>query len=265
MFTIDDKNWQDHLVNPSHGGKFHGLKLRYGATFEPQRVYTLEEAGIEVYDLPTIKERLAEEAANGSSIESLINSYNIPPEDQNGFGQCWLYGPCQAFAVTSLIEGEGYRFPSPNALAYMIGAGGWGNGGGDPTDSTNGLINTGGVRRELWPSDASGQTTRYNTAAAKADCDNNKLTVVIQLSDDPQTMLLQSASCYLQKKVTIDTYDWWNHVVLGVGAGWISGELQRRIRNQWGDWGEKGFGWLAGSKKYSSPTWVVCRVTASTR
>jgi hypothetical protein len=54
-------------------------------------------------------------------------------------------------------------------------------------------------------------------------------------------------SCLLSLIPVAGGYNWWSHEVTLMR---LSIEIRLRIYNSWGNWGEEGFGWLDGNRRY---------------
>lgn len=272
-YLIDDTNWQTVAGDGKEvtvNGHKRPLAAKIKRPFQSVSKLTLRDVGLQVYSEAETKQRIAVKTANKSWLKDRV--YSLERMDQNGYGQCWACGPCVAFRSASARQGGFVRLLSMNPLARDSGYRNWGSGGGDPSDSVETLCTKGTARctlpngQPLWPQDSSGHSEKWDTSAAKADYDNNRVTVCIEIRSG-SAGFLEFCSAIIQDIPLVCTWSWWNHVT---AANWLavssSGEIQVGIENSWGeDYGDNGFGLLAGSRKYSSGTWGFVQVTQSTR
>lgn len=266
LITIDDSNFQQVLGDGERvwvNGHWRYLSAKVEKPRFTCSRTTMAEANLQVFAEDELKDRINQIKKDRAWIKDLMYETECP--DQDGYGQCWCFGTCEAFWMRSWLQGGMPRMLSPNALARDAGYSNWGSGGGDPTDSVNTLIKTGGVRESIWPSDSSGHSMKWDTPQANADHDENKIVTCVEIEPGKAGYLAQ-VSAVVQGCPLVCTWNWWNHVTAGCWAEVVGSEIQFGIRNSWGtDWSDRGFGLLAGTRKYSSATWAIVEVTQSTK
>lgn len=267
--VIGDHNYQQFLGN-GQWVDYNGHRRYLSAKIQPGRpklrgAMTLEQAGISLIPQSEWGDRIKDQESLQSSLKHLLKRHGATPSDQDGVGQCWIFGTCSAAETTILRQGGILRRPSPQSLAYQIyGGSGWGNGGGWPAESVQALMDNGAARASIWPESTSGQSSRYNTAQAQADCANHKLVKMIELGD--QNMFAELITCLLLNIAVGCSWDWWNHYTEACYAGLSGSEVCTGIRNSWGEWGDgDGFGLLAGSKKTPGEAFAFLEMTQSTQ
>lgn len=268
LITIDDSNYQqftgdgETVVDTVTGRTFYN-RAKVVRKFQSVSTVTMEQAGLAVFSESELKDRIAQIERDQAWVKDLM--YDTPCPDQNGYGQCWAFGPCIAFWMRSWLQGGKPRMLSPNQAAYRAGYRNWGSGGGDPGDAVDVLVKIGGVREDIWPVGSSGHSTKWDTPQAKSDQEHNKATLIVEIPGGSKGWLAQ-ASAVVQGIPLCCTWSWWNHVTSGCWLKVVGSEIQFGIRNSWGqDWSDNGYGLLAGSKKYSSNTFAFVEVTQSTQ
>lgn len=262
QIIIGDNNWQE-FVGDGESVVIDGHRRYFG--FKPtagrMRVapfMTLEKAGVPLIPESDWASRAQKMLDDKADLKSLC--YHLEPLDQNGRGQCHLYGNCSAMRGLSVRQGGVLRCPSAQSLAYAVWGGrSWGNSGADPASSFEALLEQGAARSEIWPMDGDGQSSRFATPEAEADRANLKLLVGVELGID-NDMWKETVSCLLQGIPVSVAFGWWNHHVCGYSY-LPNGNLV--ILNSWGDWSDNGFGELSGSKKYPDQAFAFIRMAQS--
>lgn len=260
---IDDDNYRQHLGDGEEV-TINGQVRKFGCVRTPGRMraapqMTLAAAGVQLIPESEWAARAQQRLDDAADIKSL--TYATECLDQDGRGQCWLYGNCGAFRSRCVIQGGVIRLPSVQSLAWAIyGGRSWGNRGGDPADSFEALMDQGAARSQLWPMNGEGQSGKCKTDAAEADRANNHLLVGVELGHENKRWN-ELVSCLLQGIPCAACWDWWSHHT-EVCDYMPSGNL--RGRNSWSaDYGDNGFYELAGSKKFPSGAWAFVQVTQS--
>lgn len=153
------------------------------------------------------------------------------PTDQNGLPTCWAAGTCHAFMTNRVMQGGSLEFISPCSIAVPISGG---HSGGYEGDAVEYFLKYGGVRESLW-----GPTDTRRSLDGDPRCGQDRklfraLEVLeLQSEEDFATACLLGFACTV-------AYNWWSHVVMLADLVAIeSGSLGFRIRNNWGDWGDK--------------------------
>ena len=261
QLIIDDTNYQ-HFVD---GGQHAGGRV-FGAAMVPGRArasgLTLADVGIPIIPEAEWPDRIAAKNKAKSWLKDM--TYDLDSLNQRSEGQCWLFGNCGAMRSLSVRQGGMLRLPSPQSLVYIIeGYRNWGCRGGDPADSAQALHETGAARDELWPADPNvGRNRKYATDAAEADRANNMAVLMVELGHENK-IWPEVVSCLLQDIPVGVCFEWWYHHVEGCYLDYDR-EVRLGIRNSWGNDGfgnDRGFGLLAGQKKYPSGAWAFVEMT----
>ena len=258
MITIHDDN--SHLFSDEQA-EHGGVRRVFGAKMVPGRFRatptTLGDVGIGLFPESEWPDRIAEKAKAGSWLKDL--TYGLPALNQRSVGQCWLFGNCGAMRALSVKSGGVLRLPSVQCLAYSLRGSyrRWGNGGGDPADSAQALVDVGACRDELWPSDPSvGQSAKYWTNAAQDDRLNLRCDRMVELGRD-EDIWLELGTCLLKGVPVGVCFDWWGHHVWAAWLEFVSREVQLGIDNSWGpEWSDNGYGLLAGKRKRPDGAWA---------
>jgi hypothetical protein len=263
LLVIGDDNWQDHCDGGKHAAGSFGC-VRTPGRMRAMPEMTLENSGSPLVPQSDWKSRAEKMVAAKATLKDL--AYDTRALDQDGVGQCWLFGNCGAVRTLSIRQGGIARLPSPQSLAYALRSdyARWGVNGGDPADSAEALVKFGAARAELWTDDpAEGRDSKLATDAAEADRENNRVTRCVELGHENDRWD-EVVSCALQNIPMGVCFDWWSHHVEGVGVIVKGGELCLLCRNSWGaDYGDNGFFALAGRKKYPSGAWAFVEATYS--
>lgn len=258
---IDDSNWREHSEGGELAvGSFGCLRPKYRARAVPE--FTFADIQIPLIPESEWGDRIRAKDAAKSWLKDL--TYEQDSLDQDGRGQCHLYGNCGAFRTLTTKQGGIPRCPSAQALAWNTWDGrSWGNRGADPADSFETLIAEGAARDSIWPMDGDGQSSRYNTDAAQADALNMRLVRGVELGHEDD-IWREVISCVLQNIPCSAAFNWWGHHVEMPWAGLKGTEVCSGGRNSWGNsYADRGFFLLSGSRKRPSAAWAFVEATYS--
>jgi hypothetical protein len=261
---IGDHNWQDHAIGGPHAkGSFGCLRPKWKVRRNP--LVTFADLSIPLIPEQEWGDRTKEMQADRSFIKDVCQSKG--PQnfclDQNGRGQCHVYGHCGGVRSATILQGGVIRLPSAQALAYNTWDGrSWGNNGADPAESFQCLVNEGAARHTIWPMDGEGQSSKFNTPQAKADTQNMRLVRAVELGHEAP-ILQEVFSCIFSRIAGSWCQDWWSHHEEAMcWAGFSGTEVCPGGRNSWGaDYGEDGYFLLSGSKKTPDGAWAFAEVT----
>ena len=252
--TIDDSNWQDFVpdsedrVRTANGDQFCGLKPpAEDDLMTCLSVVPWEASGLIEFDEKELKERLEDMWAAEASIMQRV--YHTDALHQSR-GTCWIHGTCQAAMQLLEMSNLPYRTLSPASVAYHCYSN-FGVNGGYPAKGVEAFQQHGCSTVQTWPEN--GHSKGYNTPESKAERVHNWLEEIVLVgSGEGAFRKLLSAHC--QGKPGGASFSWWSHYVDSCW-GRYDGELKLGIRNSWGNsgYGDKGFGLLAGRRKY--PAW----------
>lgn len=153
------------------------------------------------------------------------------PTNQGSRPTCWAAGTCHAFMTNRVMQGGSVEFLSPCSIAVPISGG---NSGGYEGDAVEYFLKYGGVREKFW-----GPTDTSRSLDGRPECANDrklfKALEVLELTSEEEF----ATACLLGFACTV-AYDWWSHVVSLADFVEIErGSFGFRIRNNWGDWGDK--------------------------
>lgn len=276
---IGGHNWHKY-ANETPQGQSKGLVPRNYAT-HPRGCHP----NVKAVDFPTIprgewSERLRDKVARKGLLSDILLDRNVPCLDQNGRGYCWFHSGTGAVQAVRAIMGQ----PTVGLSAYSGACkiknfrdeGGWGAQGADF------LAQYGVCDETVWP-----QRATQRSLDNPANWENaKKYRLTCQLADmqsaqyDRNLTWDQYVTLWLLGFPTIDDHNWWGHSIFGcdlVEGAQVrhlcrnedSGKIMDlaefdlcwsmddeatagfggRIRNSWGaEWGQQGFGVLAGSK-----------------
>jgi hypothetical protein len=254
--VIDEDNWRqftpddEGVVHTREGDQYCGLK---GPT-DPNEMQTImrvmpwENSGLVVYDERELRERLEDMWAARSSIMHRV--YHTDALRQTR-GTCWIHGTIQSAMMLIEMSGLPYRTLSPASVGAHCYRN-FGVNGGYPSLGVQKFQEHGATTVQTWPEN--GHDRRYDTATSRAERPHNWLEEVV-LVGSGQEAFIKLLSAHCQGKPGGASFDWWRHYV-ATGYGRHNGrELLLGIRNSWGNtgYGDKGFGLLAGNRKY--PRW----------
>jgi hypothetical protein len=252
---INDDNWQGYVPDASYCVKdnqgneyFTGCLPVEEWDVASMATREFESSGIVMYDEREIRERLEDMWAAQASLMHFGYQFDCLRQTK---GTCWIHGTCQAAGVMLAKAGLPYRVPSPASVAYHCYTN-FGVNGGYPSLGVQKFQEHGAARVELWGENA--HDRRLDTVTTKADRIHQMLEEVVVLGSGEQGFWrCMSAIC--QGIPTGISLSWWRHYVEAPWGRVDRGEVKIGARNTWGNngYGDKGYGLLAGSRKY--PSW----------
>lgn len=261
---IDDSNYSDYVADADYRLKDNeGNEFFTGCLpvedWDAARMKTVpfEASGIVVYDEQEIKERLEDMWAAQASL--MHAGYQYDSLHQNA-GTCWIHGTCGAASLMLAADGLPYRVPSPMSVAFHCYRN-YGVRGGYPSLGVDKFQEFGAVHTGLW-----GENDRRDNLdpATSGNRKHQWLEEVVETgSGEVGFWKCMSAIC--QGHPVGLSYSWWSHYVYGCWGRVDGREVQIGIRNSWGNsgYGDKGFGLLAGRRKYPSWSCVFLRMRQS--
>ena len=252
--VINDTNYSDFVpdddgrIRTADGDQFCGLlPPSEDDMMTCLRVMPWENSGLVVYDEQELKERLEDMWAAESSIMHRV--YHTDALRQTR-GTCWIHGTCQAAMQLVEMANLPYRTLSPASVAYHC-YNNFGVNGGYPAKGVEMFQQHGCSTIKTWPEN--GHSGRYDTDDSKEERTHNWLEEVVLVGSGEEAFI-KLLSAHVQGKPGGASFSWWRHYV-GTCYGRYDKELLLGLRNSWGNsgYGDKGFGLLAGRKKY--PQW----------
>jgi len=261
-------------------GQAKGLIPRDYST-HPRGFYSSMQA-VDIKTIPRAEwsARIAQKVRNKTQISDIMRRKGVPCLNQKNRGYCWMHsGTAALMAVRAVMNQKTVGLSAYSAACKIKNfrdEGGWGAQGVDF------LVSNGVCDETVWPQ--CGVSRSLDTPAAWENAKQYMVTEQIadlQAAQYDRTMTFdQFMTCWLLNNPTIDDHNFWGHSVMGAdgvdGVSLrnrcrhdISGKLLTlaefdlcwsmndpvtagfgcRLRNSWGeDWGESGFGILAGSK-----------------
>lgn len=186
--------------------------------------------------------RIEEMDATKTRLSDMILKHGIPPHDQDGIPYCWIHGPTGAVEVVrTCIQNQPFVALSATSAGCIIKnfrkEGGWGK------EGLEFIANRGVVPQSMWPENKLQKS--YDTPANWEEAKKHVCTEWWELKPRNNHELI---SCLLHRIPVAVGYNWWGHEVYACDAVWKNNTVVIRIRNSWGNWGDKGFGLLEGSK-----------------
>ena len=235
--VIDDDNFQNFLAPPLGFSK--GMESGFGDRNGGLRGF--EALGIDLLPEDSWDDIIRDNQRNKSDLQTFLTEMNIPCKDQNGTNFCWYNAPTHCAEVERAKSTGVYKSMSPASGASRIknfrNQGGWG------LEAVEWMTQYGTNYSDDWPDNAIKKS--YNTDENQMLAKKNRVVEFIRLDTWEEQV-----SCMLANIPTADGYNWWGHLVTGVGL--TIGSHNRIIRNSWAmSWGDNGFGELSGHKKYS--------------
>ena len=261
--VLDDSNYRDYLpdddfrVKDAQGREFYtGLAPPDVGEAEPlMATVRWEDSGLIYFSEQEIKEHLEEMWRQKSSLMHL--TYHTDSLDQNA-GTCWIHGTCGAARCKIIAANLPDRIPSPMSVAYHCYSN-YGVNGGYPSLGVQKFQEHGAATTELWPEN--GRNRRYDTEQSRANREHQWLEEIVETGSGREGFW-RAMSAICQGHPVGLSYSWWRHYVYGCWGRDDRGEVKIGIRNSWGNngYGDKGFGLLAGSRKYPSWSCVFLRM-----
>ena len=155
---------------------------------------------------------------------------NWDSDDQGSHPTCWAAGTCAAFSTSRVRMKLPHVRISAMSVAVPISGG---RSGGYEGDAVDLLTKQGGCSVDLWG--YTDMTNRSNDPAVQANRLLHKAIETYECNGFDEF----ATACLLGFPCTI-SYNWWSHVVMLCDLVEIEpGSFGFRIRNNWGDWGDK--------------------------
>lgn len=264
---IDDHNWHDYVpgddfrVKDSHGNEqFTGCLPVDEWDSARMRTIPFEASGIVEYDEQEIRERLEDLWRSESSLMNVGYEYDSLRQTA---GTCWIHGTMGATSLMLGMQGGpgNYRVPSPMSVAYHC-YNNYGVRGGYPSLGVDKYQEYGACTVDYWPENSTRDSN--DTEESRENRKYQWLEEVIETgSGEIGFWRCMSAIC--QGFPVGLSYSWWRHYVYGCWGRVDNGEVKMGIRNSWGNsgYGDRGFGLLAGRRKYPSWSCVFLRMRQS--
>lgn len=185
--------------------------------------------------------RIQERVELKNAIPDFCDRAGLPSKDQSNTNYCWINAPVYTIEVTRLLQNQSMVILSPASAGAPIknfrNVGGWGK------EGLEHLAEHGAVPQNLWPANAIDRKyyTPENIEIAK------DYRVLEWIEAQPRNKK-QLVSLLLRNIPVAVGYNWWRHEVTAVDVQWKDGEVVLVIRNSWGNWGDRGYGILQGSR-----------------
>ena len=239
--VINDSNYQQYIQAGARG--YQGMFL---SKQDKARAKTFGDLGIDLIPESDVDDIIDTMEKLGSDPLTLTKQLNLPCLDQNGTNYCWVNAPTHCLEYVRLCEtGQVFSYSPASAGAPIKGfrnSGGWGSQALDYFKQ-NGVNET-----KDWPANAINRS--YYTAENREKAKSH-----IALEYYVLESWQERISCIMSGIWTADGYDWWSHEVCGCWLVKKSHDLI--IRNSWGEWGDRGFGTLAGSRKQAGDSVAI--------
>lgn len=253
---INDSNYQQ-FINPVIDGERYSCS--YFGMHRPRvglaSTKTFGDLGVPLIPESEWKDRIKERIDNKTTTRHFVKALDIPHLDQNGTNYCWVNGVTHAIELCRGRELGRYVSLSPASAGARIknfrNVGGWG-------DEALDWIREHGINETKdWPANAIDRRylTEENIDKAKLNC-----SVEFYYLSTGQQGWRETVSCILHGLWAAVGYNWWSHLVMGAD---LNMNLDLDIRNSWKNWGENGFGYLQGSRKYPDGSVVPVISTAA--
>lgn len=246
-FIINDDNYRDHLTPTINGQKVRKGYRRVRDSIRNARALPFEALGIPLIDEADLDDHLRELEKQQATLEEFIRGLNGGPLNQLNTNLCWSNATVQAAAVAMAIETGVYEMPSAASVACP--ATGFRNVGGYGQQALNQMIKTGWNTHAEWPNAAIDR--KYYTEENKAKAAKRKPLEYVAIRS-----WIENISAQVAGYVVSSGLGWWRHQILNCGLQLKT--HRQRILNSWGtSWGEQGFGWLDGSKRWDGDGVVI--------
>jgi len=168
---------------------------------------------------------------------------NFAPHDQDGLPTCWANGPAHAFTTARVMQGLPLVYMSACSVAVPISGG---HSGGDEWDAAEYSVKYGFADFGVWGNN----DTSYSLNTSQDVVESRKHHLALELYecnsfDEFATACLMGYCCAI-------AYNWWSHVIMLCDLVEVeAGSWGFRIRNNWGNWGDK--------NEYGQPGYAVFR------
>jgi hypothetical protein len=196
-----------------------------------------------------IVELVIEKLAKKSFIVDICDAAGLKPKNQKQSSYCWIHGPTGGMDMDRVYAG--HTNPILYHSAFYAGSQikHGANQGGSGVQGVKWLVEHGTCREELWP-----PMQFHGTVTDEIKADAAKRQVTICEEFEPGDHIGINSSVVMNQPVTVGVPAWGHEVLVcalvfkdGKPKG-DYGDLRRKFRNSWGDWGDKGCGVLDGSK-----------------
>ena len=239
LVRINDNNWRRHVAPIINGErKLHGYR---GMFRRPSWQYKSFEEAVQIPRIPRNEwdDRIRQQEKDGTDLKTFCMDNSLEVLDQNQTNFCWANGVIYCAMIQRLQSTFAEWRLSPASIAAPIknfqNRGGWGD------EAVEYMVQNGCNSIDEWPANAINR--QYYTAANREKAKRNRVLdwFVVRTFDDV-------ASCVLAGIPVAVGYNWWAHLVCGVGLE--VGNHNLLIANSWStSWGDQGFGVLEGSRK----------------
>lgn len=236
---IDDNNFRNFVP---------GQDLRgYDGMFQHPNL----EKGFEDLGIPKIPEDqwddiLEQQERDQTTLRYFSEAMNLPHKDQKRTNYCWVFGPTHCLEIMRLKATGTVVSLSPASagapIKNFMNVGGWGD------QALKRFISHGVNYSSDWPDTAIDRS--YYTEENKQKALENRAIEHFNLRTWEEV-----GSAILAGIPLGVGYTWWYHLVCAVGLK--KGNHDLLIRNSWQGWGDNGFGWLSGNRKYPDGTVAI--------
>lgn len=241
---INDDNYQE-FINPTINNEVFRCSC-IGLTTPDlglASTKTFGDLGIPLIPESEWKDRIKERIDNKTTTRDYVKSLDIPHLDQNGTNYCWANGVVHALELAEAREVGRYVSLSPASIAAPIknfrNNGGWGD------EALDWLREHGCNETVDWPANY-WQDRRYYTHENK---EKAKKHIVLEFAylTPGRAGWEELVSTILGGLWVGAGFNWWRHLIMYAD---FNMNMDGDIRNSWKNWGDNGFGYLQGSKKY---------------
>lgn len=204
------------------------------------------------FDLPLatdaeIEAAIKRQAEEKSSPKDVFFRAGMKPLDQDGQGYCWAYSTTSGVMISRVINGLPYVRLSAHMVACIIK--GYRDQGGWNAQSVAFVAEHGVPSVEFWPEKSMNRAN--DNAVMRANAKEHQLVEFMDLDDGGPNLKRQCATCLINNIVYASDHNWWSHSVLAAYLrkwGPDGRDFELEILNSWGEWSDRGWGILAGSK-----------------
>lgn len=169
-------------------------------------------------------------------------------KNQRSLPYCWIFATTTALEVVRAVQGQRHVELSPASAGAWIT--GFRSRGGFGREAIEGLAKHGAAPVSLWPEASIARS--HDSQRARDEAANYTVSEWYYLQSYPALV-----SCVLRGVPGSAAYPWWGHQVAPIHLVVLDGEVCPLIANSWSpDWGDAGFGYLQGRRKYHAD--AVC-------
>jgi len=213
-----------------------------------------------------IVELVIEKTAKQNWIVDLCDAAGLKPKNQQQSSYCHIHAPTAGMDMDRVYAG--HIDPILYHAAFFAGSQitGGRNVGGSGVVDVKYLVEHGTCDEKLWaPMKFHG--TAAEVQAAKADAEKRK--VIISEEFDPNDDVGINSSLVQDQPITVGVPAWSHEVLLvalvfkGGATKGSYGDLRRKFRNSWGDWGDRGCGVLDGAKAHLDEAMRIAAIMES--